>query len=228
MNILRRSKNIFLLLFIIISSPALSVEYNDTEERTTFYVPARAKASVYLKHHKEKGLHEDKKMDADAKKKCIFCSKIKEDADEKNLLLTRFKHITVWLNLYPYTKGHILIILKRHVENIENITEEEAAELVKIIAHAPRILKEVLGAEGTNIGQNTGKAAGTTLRHIHVHVVPRYSEAHVNHRIPSFIHTTADARFIGWNMKDLYKELKNRFDHLKTLLKEEEYQKNRP
>jgi len=215
MNILRKSKNIFLALSIVIPSTVLSIEYDDSEGRTTFYVPTRAKAPLYVEHHKNKDSDENKKKVTDTKKKCIFCSKIEEVNDEENLLLTRFKHNAVWLNLYPYTKGHILIIPKRHVENLEDMNEEEAIELAKIIGQSPRILKEVLGAEGTNIGQNTGKAAGTTLKHIHVHVVPRYSHTNVNHRIPSFVHTVAAARFIGWDMNEIYSRLKPHFDQLK-------------
>ena len=97
---------------------------------------------------------------------CIFCklangvfptNKIYEDDD-----------FTVILDAAPANKGHALILPKQHYANLFEIDDEVSA---KKVAAA---LKEELGCDGINVIQNNGTAAGQTVFHFHVHVIPRY------------------------------------------------------
>jgi len=148
--------------------------------------------------------------------KCIFCmlSQDDESNDQKNLLVTRFTHHNLFMNLYPYQKGHMLLLPKRHVKDLSELDIDEKLELIQILSEANSIAKELLGAAGTNIGVNIGKIAGASKPdHMHVHIIPRYEREHV-----SFIHLVCETQVIGYDMQKLYKKLKMGFDKLKEKL----------
>lgn len=71
---------------------------------------------------------------------------------------------------FPVSPGHTLVIPRRHVETVLGLTEQETAacwELVRAVCSAGQ-------ADGFNIGMNCGAAAGQTVGHAHIHVIPRY------------------------------------------------------
>jgi diadenosine tetraphosphate (Ap4A) HIT family hydrolase len=75
---------------------------------------------------------------------------------------------------YPISPGHTLIIPKRHVASIADATTDELGSLWSLLAEARRSLDESLKPAGYNIGINDGVAAGQTVMHLHVHLIPRY------------------------------------------------------
>ena len=75
---------------------------------------------------------------------------------------------------YPVSSGHMLIIPKRHVANFFDTTLEEKLAIFEIIDQCKRKLDEERSPDGYNIGINCGKAAGQTIFHVHVHLIPRY------------------------------------------------------
>jgi diadenosine tetraphosphate (Ap4A) HIT family hydrolase len=74
---------------------------------------------------------------------------------------------------YPLREGHVLLIPKRHVEQIIHLTREEFCDLYVCIEEMVTRLLVDFGADGYNIGINCGEAAGQTVPHLHIHVVPR-------------------------------------------------------
>ncbi len=82
--------------------------------------------------------------------------------------------IKILIDSYPANRGHLLIVPKRHVEKWEDLTSEEKQALMKGIDLAIEILKKVLKPDGFNLGMNLGEAAGQTVRHLHLHIIPRY------------------------------------------------------
>jgi diadenosine tetraphosphate (Ap4A) HIT family hydrolase len=75
---------------------------------------------------------------------------------------------------YPVTPGHLLILPRRHVANFFDTTAAEQAALWALLADAKRLLDERHAPDGYNVGINVGAAAGQTIMHVHVHLIPRY------------------------------------------------------
>jgi diadenosine tetraphosphate (Ap4A) HIT family hydrolase len=75
---------------------------------------------------------------------------------------------------FPVSPGHTLIIPRRHVSSFFEVTAEERAALFTLIDKAKEELDTEFSPEGYNIGINDGRAAGQTVMHLHVHLIPRY------------------------------------------------------
>jgi diadenosine tetraphosphate (Ap4A) HIT family hydrolase len=75
---------------------------------------------------------------------------------------------------YPVSPGHTLVVTKRHIESLFDMTGEEQAEIMAAVRDAKHALDAEFGPDGFNIGVNVGAAAGQTVMHAHVHVIPRF------------------------------------------------------
>jgi len=105
---------------------------------------------------------------------CIFCA-APEKKTEEGLVLYRGNTSVVMLNKYPYNGGHILIAPLRHVARLEELNDDEGADMWRLMRHSTSSLTKAFNAGGFNIGLNLGKAAGAGIEdHIHLHVVPRW------------------------------------------------------
>lgn len=105
---------------------------------------------------------------------CIFCA-----AAEKGLAEALVLHATettvVLLNKYPYNNGHLMVAPVRHIADFEDLTEEESADLMRLVSHSIAALKKSMNPEGFNVGMNIGKSSGAGIEdHVHMHVVPRW------------------------------------------------------
>ena len=78
-------------------------------------------------------------------------------------------------DLFPVSKGHALIIPRRHVRSFFETTAEERQEMMALIDDAKAILDREHKPDGYNIGINEGVAAGQTVMHLHIHLIPRYA-----------------------------------------------------
>ena len=76
---------------------------------------------------------------------------------------------------FPVSPGHTLIIPRRHVASFFEITDTERAELISLLAAARADLDREFRPAGYNIGINDGAAAGQTVQHLHIHLIPRYT-----------------------------------------------------
>ena len=103
---------------------------------------------------------------------CIFC-KI-ANGEISSATLYEDEDFRVILDLGPATKGHALILPKEHYANLYEIDEEVAAKAFKLAKKMVTELTEVLGCDGYNVVQNNGAAAGQTVFHFHMHLIPRY------------------------------------------------------
>ena len=75
---------------------------------------------------------------------------------------------------YPVNLGHILIIPKRHFSNYFDATKEEKEALLELLEESKGLLDREFSPDGYNIGINICEAAGQTVWHLHVHLIPRY------------------------------------------------------
>lgn len=115
------------------------------------------------------------------KEDCIFCKiangvipskTIYEDADFR-----------VILDLGPATKGHALILPKEHADNLLELPDEVARNVLPVAKIVAAKMKDKLHCEGLNLVQNNGELAGQTVKHFHMHLIPRYQ---------------GDGQVIGW------------------------------
>jgi ATP adenylyltransferase len=133
----------------------------------------------------------------------LFARLAAEDRDEENLILWRGEHVFVLMNLYPYNNGHLLIIPFREVADYEDLTTDEQLAIAQTTERCIRWLRAALHPEGFNVGMNLGRAAGAGLpRHLHVHVVPRWS-ADTN-----FMATVGDTKVIPEALRQTYAKLR--------------------
>lgn len=117
---------------------------------------------------------ENKPADA-TEGECPFCRIPKLD-DEAALIVHRGATAYVVLNLYPYSPGHLMVCPLRHVADYTELTAEEVDEVARHTQRAMRVIRNVSGAHGFNIGMNQGATAGAGIAaHLHQHVVPRWA-----------------------------------------------------
>ena len=121
---------------------------------------------------------------------CIFCKiangEIPSRTIEEN---NRFR---VVLDVTPATQGHALILPKDHCRNLYDLPQETATELMKMAQKVALKMKEKLHCDGINLVQNNEEAAGQTVFHFHMHVIPRYAD---------------DDQAIGWKPQQLSAEV---------------------
>lgn len=99
-----------------------------------------------------------------------------EQSDEDALIIARGESVYALLNLYPYNAGHLMVVPYRKVADLEELTDDETAELMAFAKLAVRTLKRVSRPEAINVGLNLGKASGGSVGdHLHLHVVPRWA-----------------------------------------------------
>lgn len=103
---------------------------------------------------------------------CIFC-KIANGVIPSTTLYED-EQFRVILDLGPASRGHALILPKQHFADVCALDEETAAKVLPLGAKIGAAMKKSLGCAGFNLVQNNGEAAGQTVFHFHMHVIPRY------------------------------------------------------
>ena len=103
---------------------------------------------------------------------CIFCKIANGEIPSRTICEN--EKFRVILDNGPATEGHALVLPKEHFADLFEIPADWAAEAMKTAQVTAELLKEKLGADGLNIVQNNGEAAGQTVRHFHIHIIPRY------------------------------------------------------
>lgn len=73
------------------------------------------------------------------------------------------------------SRGHVLVVPRRHVASFFDMTTEEKTELLQLLDQAYRFVEDRFSPDGYNIGANVGKAAGQNRMHVHFHLIPRYA-----------------------------------------------------
>lgn len=106
------------------------------------------------------------------KEDCIFCKIANGDIPSKTLY--EDEDFRVILDLGPATRGHALILPKEHADNLYELPDETASKVFVLAKKLAIKMKEKLNCDGLNIVQNNGEAAGQTVRHFHMHLIPRY------------------------------------------------------
>ena len=144
----------------------------------------------------------------DSDRGCFLChAAAKYDAaspaDRQLMVVARGTDSVVLLNRYPYNNGHLLIAPRRHVGELNEMTSGEHLACIEHLAKLTCVYRELLNAEGFNIGLNLGRVAGAGLPgHLHWHLVPRWAGDN------NFMPVLAGARVIPQSLDALWEMLR--------------------
>ncbi|NJF25271.1 HIT family protein [Thermococcus sp. Bubb.Bath] len=141
---------------------------------------------------------------------CPFCK------PEMEVVLYEDSLIRILADSYPASRGHMLVVPRRHVERWMELTEEEKGALIRGVEIAMSALSESLNPDGFNIGMNLGRAAGQTVPHLHVHVIPRW-EGDCNHPRGGVRKAVLDVEDENLNMKERWRKNRVGKEELKAL-----------
>ena len=104
---------------------------------------------------------------------CVFC-KLKKAIDKDRIIYEDSDWLAV-LDNYPVSEGHTLLIPKRHCETFFDLSDVENQYFIATLNVVKGILDGRYNPDGYNIGMNCGEAAGQTVMHCHIHIIPRYN-----------------------------------------------------
>lgn len=105
---------------------------------------------------------------------CIFCKIVKKEIPSYTLY--EDETVLAFLDISQVTKGHTLVIPKKHTDNYLECDDETLAHLNKVAKNLGNKLMTKLNCEGMNILSNVNEVAGQSVKHFHLHLIPRYSE----------------------------------------------------
>lgn len=103
---------------------------------------------------------------------CIFCKIAAGEIPSKTIYEDDL--FRVILDLGPATKGHALILPKDHADNLFELPDDTAGKVLVLAKKLATQMKEKLDCDGLNLVQNNGEEAGQTVKHFHMHMIPRY------------------------------------------------------
>jgi ATP adenylyltransferase len=108
---------------------------------------------------------------------CIFCAAASStNTDPAHQPVDRTEHCLTILNAYPYSPGHVMVAPVRHVGDLDELTEPELLDTMRLARRAILAIRHAMNPDGFNVGFNLGKVAGAGIAdHLHLHVVPRWS-----------------------------------------------------
>lgn len=105
---------------------------------------------------------------------CIFCKIIANEIPSSKVY--EDENVLAILDLSQTTKGHTIVMPKKHYANILEIPGDELVYLIQKVQEIAKNLINKLNAKGFNIIVNTNEAAGQSVMHLHIHIIPRYDE----------------------------------------------------
>ncbi len=105
----------------------------------------------------------------------LFKRIAESDDDIGNYVVARDRTCYAVLNSYPYNGGHMMIVPYKESPDLNGLTEEELADLMKLTRRCQNALTKVMKPDGFNVGINLGTAGGAgIIEHLHIHIVPRW------------------------------------------------------
>ncbi len=136
---------------------------------------------------------------------CVFCHILQDkESDEKLGVVFRDENCYVVMNKYPYSPGHLMIIPNVHTDKIEDLDDGDWVDISLRVKQSTKMVKDLLNAEGVNIGMNLSKAAGAGIaEHVHYHVVPRWLGD------TNFITSIGNTRIYPVDFDKIYRTLKD-------------------
>jgi len=130
---------------------------------------------------------------------CFLCAAAAESDDAGNLVVRRGSHCFAILNRFPYNNGHVMIAPYAHKADLPDLSEQERADMMKLLLEIQAALRATFDPHGFNIGLNIGGAAGAGVPgHIHAHILPRWTGD------TNFVSTVSDVKVISQSLEESY------------------------
>ncbi len=134
---------------------------------------------------------------------CFLCKAAQAADDRENLVLWRGEGTFCLLNRWPYNNGHLLVAPVAHEADLEELSEKELLDQIRMLQRCKRNLTAALEPAGFNVGLNLGTAAGAGVAdHLHWHIVPRW-EGDTN-----YMPVLADTKVIPQALDQLWEALR--------------------
>ena len=105
---------------------------------------------------------------------CIFCMIANHEINSS--IIYEDEQVVAFLDLSQVTKGHTLVVPKKHYENVLECDPETLGHVIKITQMLSKRIMERMNAKGVNFLNNCNEVAGQSVMHMHFHIIPRYSE----------------------------------------------------
>ncbi|PSH02244.1 MAG: phosphomethylpyrimidine kinase, partial [Nanohaloarchaea archaeon QH_8_44_6] len=141
---------------------------------------------------------------------CIFCAMGEEDKRITKMEVYEDEFLMVVLNVFPYNTGHLMVVPKRHVNSLTELEDEERNRLFNMVSRVEKLQEEVVEPAGIDVGINIGKAAGESIPHLHVQLVPIYEKDR------GFMETTLDTKVMKKSIEDMKKEYEQKTEILEN------------
>ncbi|OGY87626.1 MAG: hypothetical protein A2233_01605 [Candidatus Kerfeldbacteria bacterium RIFOXYA2_FULL_38_24] len=105
------------------------------------------------------------------KEDCFFCDK---NNKEKHQIIAENDFFYSRWDDFPVSEGHAEIVHKDHIESFFDLSEKEVLQMYDVLRETKKIIFEKYNPDACNVGVNEGRAAGRTIHHLHIHIIPRY------------------------------------------------------
>ena len=163
---------------------------------------------AFLVDHKHDYIKTPKNYGSQSDENCIICRIIKKDPTTPSFEVCRTENFIVFLNLYPYTNAHLLISPITHLLGYEEFNPQTLVELNSLTQRSINVLKHNGNTDSLNVGWNQGILSGGSIKHFHIHLVPRYKTE------MNFIEIIARTRPFIRSLEDTLSDLKRYSDYL--------------
>lgn len=140
---------------------------------------------------------------------CIFCAIAEDNPDIEERILYNDKENMVLMNIFPYHIGHLEVVPVKHYTDLNEMDPDEIKMLFCVVQWSISLIRAVIKPDGINVGLNLGKAAGASIEHLHIHIVPRFKVE------SGFMETTADTRVIEEDINVTYAKFIEMLDILR-------------
>ncbi len=140
---------------------------------------------------------------------CIFCAFPEAHEDEKYFIPFRSEKCFVILNKFPYNNGHVMVVPYLHTGDFLSLPADVLLDLQQTIQKTIRVMKNIMGPHGFNVGMNIGRTAGAGIdEHLHFHIVPRWDGD------TNFMPIISDTKVVSESLQATFEKFKNEFNRL--------------
>ena len=137
---------------------------------------------------------------------CIFCAQAEGDDRITKLCVFEDDFLMVVLNIFPYNTGHLMVVPKKHINSMIDLSDEERNRLFAMVQRVEKLQREVVDPAGIDVGINIGKEAGESIPHLHVQLVPIYEKDR------GFMETSLDTKVMKESLPDTLENYKESVD----------------
>lgn len=131
---------------------------------------------------------------------CIFCKIV--NGEIPSYKVYEDENFLAFLDISQTTKGHTLVVPKRHCDNLLSLESSLASQIFPIVQKIALSIKEITKAEGFNILNNCGEVAGQSVMHFHIHIIPRYANDSFNIQFSSNSFTNEELNDLAGKIKN--------------------------